>query len=610
MFVLCAGTLSGATITVTNLNDSGPGSLREAIVQANTDTGADEIVFGTGVNFPGTISLQTALPDITEDLTITGPVTDDLFIERDTTQPPFRLFTITAGTVALSHLWMGKGSVVGAAGTDAEGGGIHNMGTLTLQSCVIFDCTARGGDGDIADGGWAFGGGIFSGEGVTMHDVALVNCNAVGGDTAVAAAIGGDGLGGGVFCNAVFDSLVMLESTVSNCSARGGSAANGVAGVSAAGGVSGRTALIQDCGVSGCETTSGADPWDGGAVVVSVGSILRRTSITNCTGGAAVAVADVELENCTISSNQGEQFGGLRVDSVDTVLMRYCTVTLNTGTAAGGVQVVSGTFEVMGSIIAGNTGAAPDVEGQVTDLGNNLIGDATGSMGFTVSTLVGSQFNPVPAGLGPLQQFGLNALHMPIWGSYAIDGGGTGAPFDDQRRANRAFGGTPDIGAVEFIVNQRPAFPAGGTVTVKGDGKDRTISGWATNIMAGAPWESGQQLKFEISGSRFAFESGPTIDPLTGDLHFRPREGEDGVFFFDVTLVDDGGTANGGEDTSTTRQLVIDIERTKDSDDDLRCSAAPGTGVPLLLACAAAVALLWRRRRVQPRACGVAPGVL
>jgi sugar lactone lactonase YvrE len=63
-----AGLSSAATFTVINGNDSGTGSLREAITQAELSGGSNVIVFDADY----TISLLTALPDITTDLTISG----------------------------------------------------------------------------------------------------------------------------------------------------------------------------------------------------------------------------------------------------------------------------------------------------------------------------------------------------------------------------------------------------------------------------------------------------------------------------------------------------------------------------------------------------------
>lgn len=56
------------TYTVTNNNDSGVGSLRQAIIDANTNPGADEIVFDNTYS----IQLLTSLPTITEQVEING----------------------------------------------------------------------------------------------------------------------------------------------------------------------------------------------------------------------------------------------------------------------------------------------------------------------------------------------------------------------------------------------------------------------------------------------------------------------------------------------------------------------------------------------------------
>src|SRR5713101_7823157 len=55
-----------ATLTVSNTGDSGAGSLRQAILDANNTNGLDTIVFqipGSGVH---TIAPATALPDVTD----------------------------------------------------------------------------------------------------------------------------------------------------------------------------------------------------------------------------------------------------------------------------------------------------------------------------------------------------------------------------------------------------------------------------------------------------------------------------------------------------------------------------------------------------------------
>jgi len=63
---------ASTTFTVINTNDTGAGSLRQAITDANNTSGADVINFniaGTGVH---TIAPESALPQITEAVTIDG----------------------------------------------------------------------------------------------------------------------------------------------------------------------------------------------------------------------------------------------------------------------------------------------------------------------------------------------------------------------------------------------------------------------------------------------------------------------------------------------------------------------------------------------------------
>jgi hypothetical protein len=63
--------IAPATFTVTNVSNSGPGSLREAIVQSESNNTADTIVFKAGV--AGTILLTGSGFSVTEPLSIIGP---------------------------------------------------------------------------------------------------------------------------------------------------------------------------------------------------------------------------------------------------------------------------------------------------------------------------------------------------------------------------------------------------------------------------------------------------------------------------------------------------------------------------------------------------------
>jgi hypothetical protein len=76
-FVSTTQTVNAATFTVSNINDNGEGSLRQAIVNANALSGIDTIAFSINSGIQ-TITPITPLPDITDQIIIDG-----------TTQPAF-----------------------------------------------------------------------------------------------------------------------------------------------------------------------------------------------------------------------------------------------------------------------------------------------------------------------------------------------------------------------------------------------------------------------------------------------------------------------------------------------------------------------------------------
>lgn len=72
VFVSIQETVAQVTFTVTNTNDTGAGSLRQAIAEANANPGADAIHFNIPGSGPHTIQLQSALPEITGPVVIDG----------------------------------------------------------------------------------------------------------------------------------------------------------------------------------------------------------------------------------------------------------------------------------------------------------------------------------------------------------------------------------------------------------------------------------------------------------------------------------------------------------------------------------------------------------
>jgi hypothetical protein len=144
-----------STITVMNTDDSGAGSLRAAIEQANVDAAQDTITFAPTVT--GAISLLTALPELSAGMNIVGPGPSALTVARSGADGTgyFNIFTVSAGArVAISGLKI-------TGGFASYGGGIENLGTLSIADSTISGNTAVGAvlgpEGGLRGG---LGGGI------------------------------------------------------------------------------------------------------------------------------------------------------------------------------------------------------------------------------------------------------------------------------------------------------------------------------------------------------------------------------------------------------------------------------------------------------------------
>jgi len=141
VLMLLIGSAQATTFTVSNLNDSGAGSLRQAITSADADgtatSGSPHIINFT---VAGQVSLASALPNITNHMTINGATTGNIIDGGST----YRIFDIsTAGwTVAFNLLSINNGSSPGAGGA-----GIFNKGNTTVNQCSFINNKASSGNG-------------------------------------------------------------------------------------------------------------------------------------------------------------------------------------------------------------------------------------------------------------------------------------------------------------------------------------------------------------------------------------------------------------------------------------------------------------------------------
>jgi len=179
---------------VTNTNDSGAGSLRQAIADANSSAGQDTILFSGDVfndTTADTITLTSGELTLTDpDLTLISTTGTGASVTiSGSTSNPSRIFTLNSGASAeLDGLTLTNGS------TSTDGGAISNSGTLTVRNSTLSNNRALNG-GAIANSGQLTiinstlegnrantnGGGITSSGTLTLVNSALITNRAGSG---------------------------------------------------------------------------------------------------------------------------------------------------------------------------------------------------------------------------------------------------------------------------------------------------------------------------------------------------------------------------------------------------------------------------------------------
>ena len=419
MATLGYGALAQAsTFTVTQIGDSGAGSLRQAIVDANANPGPDTIQFTFVVGSPPAfLNLLTPLPAITGDTTILGQGQTQVIVEIDpvTNPAPFPILNIVGTpTVEVRGLSFTRGG-------GADGGAIRAAGgTLTIRECTIYENVTTNSGGGVA---------VVGAPGVTLN---------------------------------IIDSSILSNTTANTGGGVAVTLAGGVAIVNVTGSTIGRN-TVNGPGVGhqggGLHISGGAGPH----VVNITASTINDNAITNDgTGGGAYIDAlagPLTILNSTVSGNNSG-FGSAFAFANAGLTLRSGTITGNntmSGGTAGCIQDLSGAgMSVKNTIIAGNIsgGVFRDLDpGQAATGNNNLVGIggpfANGVNG-NITGVTDPRLTPMNTNGGLTLTFSL----MPD--SPALDrGSNADAPATDQRGQMRPSDGdndgmaTADIGAFE-----------------------------------------------------------------------------------------------------------------------------------------------------------------
>jgi hypothetical protein len=445
-----------STLTVLNVSDHDPGSLRAVLAAASK---GDQIVFDPALNGQ-TITLTSGELLLNKDLTISGPGAGLLTISGNESS---RVFEVARGaTVSLSGLTARNGH------SDPSGGGILNAGTLTLSNATVSGNHVDGGGGDLD-----YGGGIYNAGTLTVQNSTVTGNEARGVPPGY---VGFEsGRGGGIYN---VGTLAVANSTVANNTASLGAG------------------ILNDLG-----PLVGFPPHHLPTIVTISNSTIAGNWSYVAGGGIDNVGTQVTLSDSTIAGNTASQDGG-GIRNASTLNLRN---TILAGNTDGGGEpdlcghLASSGYNLIGNSQGGSGFVASDllsVDPLLDPLQNN--GGPTPTMALLPGSPVLNAGDPDQLGVadqrGVARSGGVNiGAYQASASAFVLSAPATvtaGTPFDVTVKAVDVFGQTaygytstvtfsttdPDPGVV---------LPAAYTFTA-GDQGTHTFSGGFTLMTPGA----------------------------------------------------------------------------------------------------------------------------
>jgi Ca2+-binding RTX toxin-like protein len=419
------GTAQATDYIVDDLGNSGPGTLRQAVLDANLNFGPDRILFQSGLS--GTIHLSFPQLDIYDPVEILGPGPGTLAVTQD-------------GTGRIAYVHPGDGESVTISG-------------LTL--------TEGAGPGDVNHGGVIWTGGVSSESNLTISNSVLSGSEASGN-------------GGAIY---VYKGSLQVESsTISGNTA--GSAGGGIYFYDTD---DATQSTIRNSTISG-NTVSAGGYEDGGALYLTVSNdqgplLIENSTLSNNTvpdrGGAIWDDAGggplTTIVSSTIAGNSAGNDGGGIASFYGATLQN--TIVANNSAGDQGPDLWSddafAIFNTAFSLIEDTSGATINE----TVAGSNIFGQDP-------------QLGALASNGGPTQTMALPQTSPTVdkgSSGSGIDQRGSPRPSDFSTIPNSAAAGAngADIGAFELTAPAAAAAPKckGKTATVFRDGHSRTLTG-------------------------------------------------------------------------------------------------------------------------------------
>ena len=411
----------GVTVAVTNCDDDGPGSLRDAVQNI--------AVSGDTVDMAGlscsTITLTSgAIITAADDLTILGPGTDMNGVTVEANYASEIFIHLGAGTFALEYMTVLNGGKYTTDDANAPGGCVYSSGQVSLLDTGVKYCKA-----EAQGSGQALGGGVYAKVGVTALSSTISGNTARGTSTRSS--------GGGVFTQgtmfAKYSWFRSNEASVAN---------------------------FGDYGYGGAI-------WNAGDLTV-----LNSTISGNFAGVVAGADAlgfyatqDLEVGNTTITDNyayhssfgSGLYLGRQAVVSNSTITGNVARNPANTKYGAGVCIGNYSSTTLQSSIISANTiyDGTTHLPDDVGVFGAGVLaGGANNLVGYSTQELPPDTIITSDPGLGELSSLngGPTPTMAPLSGSVAINNGNNvnNGKYDQRGPGYpRVVGANADIGAVE-----------------------------------------------------------------------------------------------------------------------------------------------------------------
>ncbi|GAB4166994.1 MAG: hypothetical protein Fur0032_04730 [Terrimicrobiaceae bacterium] len=398
--------IAPATFLVTNTSDSGAGSLRDAVSQANEAPGADSIVFqGFVSSNTYEITLTSGEIDVKGPLTIKGPGTFMAISGNGTS----RIFDISDGDNAVDSAFKMSGLTLIDGSSGADGGAIFSQESVTIENSVLSGnmASSRGGAIAVINAGAApkltlkntsiignssgsYGGGVYF---YSDQGSALISKSFISKNTASNGAGGAHLVIGG---NAGAKSSITIDSTVvSNNAANGANGGGLILENNAASGTGKVLVKKSQIDLNFAGVNGGGIHLDAGIITLDGSTIAGNSADAGGGISADGGITNLIVKNTKVTSNIATSTigGGVLLDDVNAATFDKATISGNSSvTAGGGIGSTLSSFVVKGSVISGNatsgdgggissTGANQTVSILSSQITNNRDGQASGDNG-------------------------------------------------------------------------------------------------------------------------------------------------------------------------------------------------------------------------------------